>query len=276
MRKALAAWVFLASLVTTVALAQDREEARLLLATQTIEEISAMPDQNIPDWLLARAHGIAVIPGVIKVGLGIGGRGGKGVLVVRNDRGSWTNPVFVRLAGGSFGWQAGVQQADVVLVFTSRDGIDGITDGKMTLGADASVTAGPVGRSTSAATDPSFQAEVYSYSRTRGLFAGLALDAAAITIDRKANAAYYGKRDVTAGEIFAPSAPEPPPSARRFLTALDTSTRAAGGAGTPSTAPESASPDGSTPTNTPAGEQPAQGVKTFPMEDPNPGQEPPG
>ncbi len=274
MRKLLAAWVLSASLVTTAALAQDREEARLLLATQTIEELSVMPDQNIPDWLLARAHGIAVIPGVIKVGLGIGGRGGKGVLVVRNDRGGWTNPVFVRLAGGSFGWQAGVQQADVVLVFTSRDGVEGITDGKMTLGADASVAAGPVGRSTSAATDPGFQAEVYSYSRTRGLFAGLALDAAAITIDRKANAAYYGKRDVTAGEIFASSAPEPPPSARRFLAALDTSTRSVG-SGTQGTAPESTSPDG-TQQATPPGEQPAPGVKTFPMEDPNPGQEPPG
>lgn len=270
MRKSLAALVISAAVASGAAVAQEREEARLLLATQTIEELSAMPDQNIPDWLLVRAHGIAVIPGVIKVGLGLGGRGGKGVLVVRNDRGGWTNPVFVRLAGGSFGWQAGVQQADVVLVFTSRDGIDGITDGKLTLGADASVAAGPVGRSTSAATDPNFQAEVYSYSRTRGLFAGLALDAAAITIDRKANAAYYAKRDVTASEIFAPEAPEPPPSGRRFLNALENSTRsAAGSSGSPATPAQ-------TPTEAQPAEQPAPGVKTFPMEDPNPGQEPPG
>ena len=269
MRISTAALVLSALAVSSSVAAQEREEARLLLATQTLEEINAMPDQNVPDWLLARAHGIAVIPGVIKVGLGLGGRGGKGVLVVRNDRGAWTNPVFIRLAGGSFGWQAGVQQADVVLVFTSRAGIDGITDGKLTLGADASVAAGPVGRGTSAATDPNFQAEVYSYSRTRGLFAGLALDAAAITIDRKANAAFYGKRDVTAGEILAPTAPEPPPSARRFLNTLDASTRAA-------TSATGTNPAATTP-ETQQQQQPQEsGVKTFPMEDPNPGQEPPG
>ncbi|HEU4531389.1 MAG TPA: lipid-binding SYLF domain-containing protein [Steroidobacteraceae bacterium] len=251
------------------ALAQEREEARMLLATQTLEEIAAMPDQNVPDWLLARAHGVAVIPGVVKIGLGLGGRGGKGVLVVRNEQGGWTNPVFIRLAGGSFGWQAGVQQADVILVFTSQDGIEGITDGKLTLGADASVAAGPVGRSTSAATDPNFQAEVYSYSRTRGLFAGLALDAAAITIDRKANAAFYGVRDVTPTEIFASTAPEPPPAARRFVDQLNTATRTASGP------PAGAAPSE---TVTPAQQPPVTegtGTQTFPMEDPNPGQEPP-
>lgn len=261
------ALIVLTLLASTGARAQQREEARLVLATQTVEQISAMPDQSVPGWLLARAHGIAVIPNVIKVGLGIGGRGGKGVLVVRNEQGHWSNPVFVRLAGGSFGWQAGVQAADVVLVFTTKAGIEGISDGKLTLGADASVAAGPVGRATSAATDPNFAAEVYSYSRTRGLFAGLSLDAAAITIDRNANAAFYGKRDVTAGEIIAPTAPEPPATARRFLTALETSTR---------TAASAANPEGTVP---PPAETPApadSGVKTFPMEDPNPGQEPGG
>lgn len=262
-----AAFVLLTLLAGAAAQAQEREEARVLLATQTIEEISAMPDQTVPGWLLARAHGIAVIPGVIKIGLGIGGRGGKGVLVVRDEAGRWSNPAFVRLAGGSFGWQAGVQSADVVLVFTSRAGIDGITDGKLTLGADASVAAGPVGRATSAATDPNFSAEVFSYSRSRGLFAGLALDAAAITIDRKANAAYYGKRDVTVGEIFAPNAPEPPPSARRFLTALSASTRTASSATTPAGGEAE-------PPQAPAPAEP--GAKTFPMEDPNPGLEPRG
>lgn len=259
------AFILLTLIASTGAQAQQREEARLVLATQTVEQISAMPDQGVPAWLLERAHGIAVVPNVIKVGLGIGGRGGKGVLVVRDERGQWSNPVFVRLAGGSFGWQAGVQAADIVLVFTSKAGVDGISDGKLTLGADASVAAGPVGRATSAATDPNFAAEVYSYSRTRGLFAGIALDAAAITIDRNANAAFYGKRDVTAGEIMAPSAPEPPATARRFLATLDTSTRTAASTANPekaATPPAEVAP-------------PAEsGVKTFPMEDPNPGQEP--
>lgn len=255
--------------VSTSPLAQDREEARLLVATQVLEEMNAMPDQAVPDWLLARAHGIAVIPDVVKVGLVFGGRRGKGVLVVRDSKGRWSNPVFVTLTGGSVGWQAGVQSTDVILVFTSAAGIEGITDGKITLGADASVAAGPVGRQTSAATDANLSAEVYSYSRAMGLFAGVAIDGTAMTIDRKANAAFYDKRDVTAGEVLAENAPAPPPAARRYLTALDQTTRTA-------SAPRSDSagtPDQPAPTpDTETG----SGAKTFPLEDPNPGQEPPG
>ncbi len=264
---------FLVTLPATL-FAQAREEARLLVATQVLEEMTAMPDQGVPDWLLARAHGIAVVPDVVKIGLAVGGRRGKGVLVVRDSQGRWSNPAFITLTGGSFGWQAGVQSTDVILVFTSAGGIEGITDGKLTLGADASVAAGPVGRQASAATDPSFDAEVYSYSRAMGLFAGVAIDGTAITIDRKGNAAYYGKRDVTAAEILTADAPAPPPAAQRYLDTLEQSTRtaAAPGAETPAT------PAG--PANEPATESPSTetdaGAKTFPMEDPNPGQEPPG
>jgi lipid-binding SYLF domain-containing protein len=252
-------------------LAQAREDARLVLATQVLEDIMRMPDQNVPQWLLQRAHGVAVFPDVLKIGLGIGGRRGKGVLVTRREDGSWSNPVFVTVTGGSFGWQAGVQQADVVLVFTTAAGIDGITDGKLTLGADASVAAGPVGRSTSAATDANLSAEVYSYSRSRGLFAGLAVDAAAITIDRKANAAFYAKRDVTATEILSPAAPVPPPTARRFITVIASSTNgtAASPASSESTAPEQ---QPAAPATAPV----VEGLQTYPMEDPSPGQEPPG
>jgi len=252
-------------------MAQSREEARLLLATQVLEEMGAMPDQRVPDWLLTRAHGIAVVPDVVKVGLGIGGRRGKGVLVVRDSQGQWSNPVFITLTGGSFGWQAGVQSSDVILVFTSAAGVEGITDGKVTLGADASVAAGPVGRQTSAATDANLSAEVYSYSRAMGLFAGVAIDGTVITIDRKANAAFYDKRDVTAGEILANDAPAPPPAAQRFVNTLDQSTHTA-------SAPTADSPTTNSveqPAAAPATE-PNSGTKTFPMEDPNPGQEPPG
>jgi lipid-binding SYLF domain-containing protein len=250
-------------------LAQSREEARLILATQVLEEMTSMPDLRVPDWLLARAHGVAVVPDVIKVGLGIGGRRGKGVLVVRDSQGQWSNPAFVTLTGGSFGWQAGVQSTDVILVFTSAAGVEGISDGKITLGADASVAAGPVGRQTSAATDANLSAEVYSYSRAMGLFAGVAIDGTAVTIDRKANAAYYEKRDVTASEIFADAAPTPPPAAQRYLNTLDQSTRTASAPATPASSPiatEEAAP-------APEGDS---GAQTFPMEDPNPGQEPPG
>ncbi len=243
----------------------------MLVATEVLEEMTAMPDQGVPDWLLARAHGIAVVPDVVKVGLAVGGRRGKGVLVVRDSQGQWSNPVFITLTGGSFGWQAGVQSTDVILVFTSAAGVDGITDGKVTLGADASVAAGPVGRQASAATDANFAAEVYSYSRAMGLFAGVAIDGTAITIDGKANAAYYGQRDVTAAQILADDAPAPPPAAQRYLNTLDQSTRTA-------SAPAPEAPPATTddqPVPTPPTETEA-GAETFPMEDPNPGQEPPG
>jgi lipid-binding SYLF domain-containing protein len=260
---------------TQVSLAQVKEDSRLLLATQVVEEVNGMPDQNVPAWLLERAYGVAVIPAVVKVGLVLGGRRGKGVLVVRRDDGSWSNPVFVTLTGGSFGWQAGVQEADIILVFTTKAGVEGITDGKLTLGADASVAAGPVGRATSAATDANFSAEVYSYSRTRGLFAGIAIDGSAITIDKKANEAYYQKSGVTASDIIAPTAPAPPAAAQRFVAAVGSSaTRTASGAPAAEKTPASSS----SPSAAPAAEPPPAntGVKTFPMEDPNPGQPPPG
>ena len=257
--------------------AQSREEARLLLATQVVEELSAMPDQRAPDWLLARAHGIAVIPNVVKVGLTIGGRGGKGVLVVRKADGGWSNPAFITLGGGSFGWQVGVQAADILLVLTTERSVEGITAGKFTLGADASVAAGPVGRQTSAATDVNLS-EIYSYSRAKGLFAGIAIDGSVMAIDKKANATFYATPDIKTADILASTTP-PPPAARRFIDTLDKGTRTAANASTPAST--------NAPANAPAGKSPvppapatpappaASETKTYPMEDQNPGQEPP-
>ena len=209
-----------------------REDARVLEATQVLEDAQAMPDQWAPDWLLRRAQGIAVLPTVVKVGLGLGGRGGKGVLVIRDAQGRWSNPAFVILAGGSIGWQAGVETSDIVLVFTTRKGIEGVTGGKFTLGADASVAVGPVGRQVSGATDVTFDAEVYSYSRAKGLFGGLALDGTVLTIDHRANTAYYDKPGVLPSDIFAPTAPAAPEGARRLLAVVRAMTHA-GDAGAP-------------------------------------------
>ena len=275
------AWLLSISLLApAMASAQSREEARLLLATQVVEELSAMPDQRAPDWLLARAHGIAVIPNVVKVGLGIGGRGGKGVMVVRNAQGGWSHPVFVTLGGGSFGWQAGVQEADILLVLTTERSVEGITAGKFTLGADASVAAGPVGRQTSAATDVNLS-EIYSYSRASGLFAGIAIDGSAIAIDKKANAAYYATPDIKTADILASTAP-PPPAARRFIETLDKSAAMAANPPAPSASAQSAPSEAPAPlpSSSPSApaSQPASSAaetKTFPMEDPTPGQEPP-
>jgi lipid-binding SYLF domain-containing protein len=210
------------------ALAGAREEGRLLTATEVLEEIQGMPDQRLPDILLARAYGIAVIPDVTKVAFVFGGRRGKGVLVVRDKlTAPWSNPSFVTLTGGSWGLQAGAQSSDIILVFTTKNGTEGIAGGKLTLGADASVAAGPVGRQGSAATDMNFNSEIYSYSRSRGLFGGVAIDGSAITIDRDANAALYGKSGVTATEIFAGQAPAAPVPAQRFLERLAQATRTA-------------------------------------------------
>jgi lipid-binding SYLF domain-containing protein len=205
-----------------------KEEGQLLMASQVLESLRSSKDQAIPDRLLERAYGIAVIPDVTKIAFFVGGRHGNGVLIVRDKDGRFTAPFFISITGGSFGWQWGAQRADIVLVFTTRRGVEGITGGKVTLGADASVAAGPVGRDASAGTDAGFSAEVYSYSRTRGLFAGIALDGSAITIDGSANETFYQKRGVLASEIAAgniqPANPDALHAAQRFIKAISVST----------------------------------------------------
>jgi lipid-binding SYLF domain-containing protein len=262
------------AITSTAAIAGERQDARMLTSTQVLSELMRMPEQNIPTWLMERAYAVAVIPTVIKVGLGIGGRRGKGVLVIRKDTGQWSNPIFINLTGGSFGFQVGVQSTDVVLVFTSKQSIEGIVGGKVTLGADASVAAGPIGRQSSAATDIGLTAQVYSYSRASGLFAGVALDGSAITIDGSSNESFYKKPGILASEIIRSDAPAAPAPADQFIAAIQRS--ASGGVpAAPSAAPPPAATT-ETPASTADSSAPANGgVQTYPMEDANPGQEPP-
>jgi lipid-binding SYLF domain-containing protein len=264
--------LLLSCAITTGAVAGERQDARLLTSTQVLSELMRMPEQNVPTWLLERAYAVAVIPTVIKVGLGIGGRRGKGVLVIRKDSGAWSNPVFVNLTGGSFGFQVGVQSADVVLVFTSKQSIEGIVGGKVTLGADASVAAGPVGRQSSAATDIGLTAQVYSYSRASGLFAGVALDGSAITIDGSSNESFYKKPGILASEIIRADAPAAPAPADQFIAAVQRSATGHAPAAPTSTAPPAAPTEA--PASTASSSAP-NGAQTYPMEDPQPGQEPP-
>jgi lipid-binding SYLF domain-containing protein len=261
--------------------AQAREEGRVLIAAQVLGDLRGTRDQVIPDRLLERAYGIAVIPDLTKVAFFAGGRRGHGVLVVRDKQGRFAGPVFVTMTGGSFGWQWGVQSADIVLVFTTPRGVEGINGGKVTLGADASVAAGPVGRQASAATDPTFKAEVYSYSRSRGVFAGLALDGTVISIDDEADATYYGKPGVAAGDILAGTVTSDDESARRFMAAVATSTGTANGAQRSASAAGSAPPAGApaAPASQSAAPAPTaapqpSGAQTFPLSDQQPGQEP--
>jgi lipid-binding SYLF domain-containing protein len=174
----------------------------------------------------------------------------------------WSNPIFISLTGGSWGFQAGAQSSDIILVFTTKKGIEGIAGGKLTLGADASVATGPVGRQGSAATDMTFSAEIYSYARTRGLFGGVALDGSVISIDRSANASFYHKPGVAASEIFAGQAPAPPATAQRFLERL---AQATGTAVRTSPAPQAEVP--STAAQPPGAPPTAEPARTYPLEE---------
>ncbi len=211
-------------LITSISFAATREEERVADAADVIDQFLRIPEQSMPPTLLSRAYAVAVIPNVVKVGFGLGARRGKGIIVVRQDDNSWSNPAFITLTGGSVGWQIGAQSTDVILVFKTRRSVDGIAKGKLTLGADASIAAGPVGRHTSAATDIRFQAEVMSYSRSRGLFAGVALEGSGVTMDRRANAAFYGDSSMTPERIFASSPNAAPDIANTFVQMLTAQT----------------------------------------------------
>ncbi len=180
------------SLAAGAAFAGPREDARAQNAVRVLGEIQAIPESGIPDKLLDEARAIVVIPDTVKAGLIIGGRRGHGLMSVKTPDGTWSNPAFVRITGGSIGFQAGVQSSDVVLVFRNERSLESIVNGKFTLGADAGVAAGPVGRNAAALTDGQLKAEIWSWSRARGLFAGVALDGAVLQIDDDANVAVYG------------------------------------------------------------------------------------
>ena len=178
------------------------ELERVNNSVEVIEEMINIPEEGIPEALLSKAYGIAIIPKVIKAAWVIGGRFGKGVLLVRGENGRWGNPCFIRIVGGSVGWQIGIQSADIILVFKRKKSIASITEGKVTLGADAAVAAGPVGRRAEVSTDIELEAEIYSYSKSRGLFAGVSLEGSAIQIDEDANAIFYDRDYLSARDIL--------------------------------------------------------------------------
>ena len=264
----------LAALAPASAQADSKTEQRLQQSQRVFSAFSDLTEQTIPTWLLERAYGIVVVPGVVKVALTIGGRGGKGVMAVRNPDGTWSPPTFVTLGGVNLGFQFGVQSTDVVLVLMSRESVEGIAGGKVTLGADASVAAGPLGRSSAAATDATLSAQVLSYSRSSGLFAGVALDGTVIAIDKGANESFYGISDILASQILAGKVANVPPLAQEFTALLTRATNAPTAAGTPPATAPATNPSQAV---TPAPAKPAEGpATTYPMEDPNPGTPPPG
>jgi lipid-binding SYLF domain-containing protein len=184
--------------------------------------------------------------------------------VVRDASGKFNNPVFVSITGGGVGWQIGVQSTDIVLVFTTRRGVEGLAGGQLTLGAGASVAAGPLGRQGEAAAG--LDAEVFSYSRNRGLFAGVSLDGTALSIDKGANARFYARSGVLASEIMSGAVTRYNPNLQAFMAEIARSTSGAVAVGpAPAPAPAPLAPAPAAPTS---------GVRSFPAEDTRPGQEP--
>ncbi|MET0013156.1 MAG: lipid-binding SYLF domain-containing protein [Sedimenticola sp.] len=200
--------------------ASSDQEAKMAEVLEVLGELQRIPEESIPSALLENAGAVAVIPNVVKVGLVIGGRYGKGVVTVRKEDGRWGDPLFLTVTGGSVGWQLGAQSTDVVLVFKSRKSVDSLVDGKFTLGADAAIAAGPVGRQAAAATDVQLQSEIFSYSRSRGLFVGIALDGASLEIQQMDNARYYKQPEITAQQIIDGMAATRPESANQLIEML--------------------------------------------------------
>lgn len=179
----------------------DKQTEKIHSAANVLKEFGKMKE-SIPHDLISQCEGVVIIPRLINAGLGIGGKRGKGIAMVKMDDGKWSDPVFVTLTGGSIGPQIGVQSVDLVLVFRHKGVLAKVKNGDFTIGGDASAAAGPVGRTTSANTDYKLEAEVYSYSRSRGLFAGISINGSSLAIDKDANHAYYGK-GMSSEDIFA-------------------------------------------------------------------------
>ena len=181
----------------------DNEQKRINDALTVLDEIMAAADKAVPRSVMEKAEGIAVFPSLLKGGLGIGGQHGRGILSVRDKKnGGWSTPAFLTINGGSFGAQIGVQAIDLVLIINSQRGLEQLVKHQFKVGADAGVAAGPVGRDASASTDIQMRAQILSYSRSRGLFAGVTINGTTIRQDRDANERFYGTAYRTGQIVF--------------------------------------------------------------------------
>jgi SH3 domain-containing YSC84-like protein 1 len=202
--------------------ADDKEQSdiskRIQSSARVLDEIMAVPDKAIPNKVMEKAKCIAVIPSMVKIAVGFGGNHGKGVATCRTADGRWSAPAPITITGGSWGLQLGGQAIDLIMVVMNQAGMEHMLASKFKLGADASAAAGPVGRDAGADTDIKMKSEVLTYSRARGLFAGVDLNGAALTQDKDETRLLYGRfvpfQDILAGKV------EPTASSRPFLTAV--------------------------------------------------------
>lgn len=192
---------------------------RLDAAADVITEIMASPDKGIPQDLLDKSECVVVVPGLKKGAFIVGGKYGKGFMLCRKAGAGWSAPGSIRVEGGSFGFQIGGSETDVVLLVMNQGGVKKLLSSKFTVGADASAAAGPVGRTSSAATDAQMHAEILTYSRARGLFAGISLEGATLRPDEDWNKELYGKA-MTNQEIVTGST-QPPAAAKNLMSVLN-------------------------------------------------------
>ena len=184
------------------AFAETAHMRRIRLSTNLINKMAAQSDADALGQVIKSGKGVAIFPAVTKAGLGIGGQTGEGVVFLRRPNGGWSGPAFMGISGASIGFQRGVQSVGLVLVITNEEGLHAFTGGNsFKLGADVAIAAGPVGRDASAATDGRAKASIYSYSMSKGLFAGVSVEGSVINQNRDANKAYWG-RDISAGNAL--------------------------------------------------------------------------
>jgi SH3 domain-containing YSC84-like protein 1 len=213
--------LLMTALALTPLLAIDKESVRRLNESAAVfSEIMAAPDKGIPQDLLASAHCIVIVPGLKTAAFGFGGKYGKGYMSCRNKGGAgWSAPGTVRIEGGSVGFQIGASQTDLIMLVMSERGAEKLLASKFTLGAEGSVAAGPVGRTATAQTDAQMRAEILSWSRSQGLFAGLALEGATLRQDLDDNATIYGKK--LENRAIVTSGMRPPKQAAKLLSLLN-------------------------------------------------------
>jgi lipid-binding SYLF domain-containing protein len=213
MRAAVAVLLFSAA-ISSVPSAQSDESQRVTQAIAVLTEIMGADDRSVPRSIMQKAEGVAVFPSLLKAGFIVGGQRGRGILSARDPAtGAWSSPAFLTITGGSVGAQIGGQAVDLILIVQNRRGLEQLVSNQFKIGADASVAAGPVGRDASASTDIQMRAQILSYSRTRGLFAGVTLNGSTIRQDRDANDRFYGMGYRTGQVVFEGRAGAPAPVA---------------------------------------------------------------
>jgi lipid-binding SYLF domain-containing protein len=199
-------------------------DRRIIECNLVLKNIFSMPDRGIPEDLLRKCRGLAIFPGVIEVGVVLGLSYGNGVVLRRDEKsGNWTKPTFFTIRGGSIGAQVGAQSIDLILLVMSEQGVQGLLEDRFTLGADVAVAAGPLGREAAAETNLRFDAGILSYSRSKGLFAGISITGASLQPDPLANELYHGK-GITVQDVFYEDKGALSDNARILINSLDEAT----------------------------------------------------